>query len=202
MELTKDPIDYILEGFSPQSTHPKDDGKTPLTTYTPTYSAYLKKGVAGAWENVCTNSCTAQAENSNPADQFPNGRTGVFRKYNSGWLSDKLYFFLEHIKMDSIPPTGTGDADPYYWKFVIYPYRNPPSEHKQLIWKSVFKTFIVDNTDVITEYIDLEFVKVFTSQSDTGLLSTTQKVIADATVNKVKASVLGTELTLSGIDVY
>ena len=121
---------------------------------------------------MCSNSCILQPENTNPADQFPSSQTGVFRHYNSGWLSDKLYFFLDHEKENNIV-----GSDPYEWKFVIYPYRNPPSEHKQIIWKSVFKTFIN------AEYIDLEFVKVFTSQSDPGLLPTTQKVIKDAAVN-------------------
>lgn len=47
LEMTKDPIDYILEGFSPQSTHPPNNGAKEVAdkiTYTPVYGAYLRKG--------------------------------------------------------------------------------------------------------------------------------------------------------------
>lgn len=75
----------------------------------------------------------------------------------------------------------------------MYPFKVPPSEKKDITWSS---TFIVHQRDannavIYNSYIVKEFVKAFTKQSDSGLFTSAQKVIANTGDYLLKAIVRG-----------
>jgi hypothetical protein len=72
--------------------------------------------------------------------------------------------FLNNPQKLTLDSNGAGGYYNEEYKFVIYPFKVPPSEKKDITWSS---TFIVHSKDaggavIYNTYIVKEFVKAFT----------------------------------------
>ena len=196
--MPKDPNHYIKEGFVPLSSHPADDGAG--KQYELKYDVYWRQVTDTKWHNVypaghpyagqrvCLNNCAVKGRNG-----IVDATKGAERVSATGWDADTVYFFLNNPAKSTLDSDGKGGYINEEYKFVMYPFKVPPSDKKDTTWSS---TFIVHQRDannniVYNNYIVKEFVKAFTKQSDSGLFTSTQKVITNPGTWTVKAIVRG-----------
>ena len=207
--MPKDPNHYIKEGFVPLSSHPDVDPDNTSTQYDLLYDVYWRRIVpapnAESWANtypsyhpyagqrVCLNNCAVKGRNG-----ITDETKGAERVAGTGWNSDTVRIFLNNPQKLTLDGDGSGGYYNEEYKFVIYPYKVPPSSKKDTTWSSTFNVHSKDvsGTVIYNAYIVKEFVKAFSAQTDAGLFTSTQKTLTNPTVATyfAKGIVRGQEL--------